>query len=216
MNYWLPMLCLAVAVSPVAAESPAALAELKEAAGATKVVVPQPAAPVAVAAGAPDSHGGMINLRNSENGRTFHVRKGDIVNIWLEAPNGFNPFRIGEINASVLKNLHWQPPVRYGVSVARYEAIAKGSASIVASATKHCDPGTACPALAAGWHVNIIVDSRVARNSSDAKFILASETVWAGDCYPHPMGHPYYICGSDHVTRYCDRSSSDGRYLYCD
>ena len=94
----------------------------------------------------------------TENDRAVTVREGQKIELVLHAKPGMSDW--GGVNVddtTVLRAVPTGIAAARGVTIAGYEAVRPGSATIRATATPLCSPGQACPAFAMIFEVTVTV-----------------------------------------------------------
>lgn len=94
----------------------------------------------------------------TEHDRAVAVQTGQKIEVVLRARSGMSDWSgVSVDNPAVLRAVPTGITVARGVTVAGFEAIAPGTATIRATATPLCSPGQACPQYAMLFEVTVTV-----------------------------------------------------------
>lgn len=98
-------------------------------------------------------------LGDADAGKTVALHPGDTVEVALHAPAGYSMWSaITSSNRAVLTPVvDTRATAPLGVTVAKFKAVAAGTAELSASSSPECSPGAACPAIARLWRVSVQV-----------------------------------------------------------
>lgn len=100
-----------------------------------------------------------FTLTNADNGRTFHAKVGQVIDLTLRANQGMQDWVVQQPDPSILA-----PTPNPGAAAARgatlraFRAVAAGTATIAATDRPVCPPGQACPQFILAWKATVIVD----------------------------------------------------------
>ncbi len=109
--------------------------------------------------GSSPSPSAPTQLTVADDQRTVTLHVGDSIGVALQQQPGYSEW--SHPTATDAKILAPQVDTRAaavrGMTLASFKAVGKGRTDIRSAAGASCSPGTACPALARGWQVHVVV-----------------------------------------------------------
>jgi len=124
------------------------------------------AAPPANTGGAPPANTGgsalapAITITNADEGKTFHVKVNQVVDVSLTADSGMQNWNVQDPDPAVLKPIvNPAAAAAQGVTLRAFQAAAAGTAAIMATDRPACPPGQFCPQFIRAFKATVIVDA---------------------------------------------------------
>ena len=120
---------------------------------------PVPVASPQPTIGAPGPPQPAFTLMNADDGKTFHLKVGQLIYLALQANQGMDNWVVQNPDPAILT-----PAVNPGAAAVRgatlraFAAAAPGTATISATDKATCPPGQACPQFVVAWKVTVVVD----------------------------------------------------------
>jgi len=100
-----------------------------------------------------------LTITNADEGKTFHVKIGWLIDVGLKADQGMQNWVIQPPDPNILAAaVNSAATAAQGTTLRAFQAIAAGTAPISATERPTCNPGQACPQFIRGWKVTIVVD----------------------------------------------------------
>jgi hypothetical protein len=123
-----------------------------------------PAAPVSPSQPQPSSAGGTsalepaLTITNADDGKTFQVRVGQVVDVALKAEAGMDNWQVANPAASILApTVNPAAAAAQGVTLRAFKAVGAGTATIEATDRPTCGPGQACPHFVRAFRATVVV-----------------------------------------------------------
>lgn len=132
-------------------------------AAASAPVVAPASASVVGSASAPVSGGtGALSpaatITNADQGKSFDVRVGQVVDVALKADEGMDNWQVAAPDPAVLApTVHPAAAAARGVTLRAFKAVGAGSVRITATDRPTCTPGQACSQLIRGFSATVVV-----------------------------------------------------------
>lgn len=99
-------------------------------------------------------------LTVADNGRTITMSQGQTLEVALEEQPGFSAWShpTSSDTSVVAPQVDPRAAAVQGMTLATFRAARRGRADLQSGAGSRCSPGVACPALARGWQVHVVVE----------------------------------------------------------
>jgi hypothetical protein len=116
------------------------------------------AAPAAPGTTSPTaSAAGTLGVQDDQ--RTLNLHVGESIEVALAAQPGFSDWSHPVSNDPAVMAPQVDPAAAAirGMTLASFKAVGRGHSDIRSAAGAACSPGAACPAIARGWQVHVVV-----------------------------------------------------------
>jgi hypothetical protein len=99
-----------------------------------------------------------LTITNVDQGKTFTVRVGAVVDLDLKADSGMQPWQVQNPDPAILQPIpNPAAAAAQGVTLRSFKVVGAGMAPIMATDRPQCNPGQACPQFIRAWKVTVTV-----------------------------------------------------------
>ncbi|HEU0168987.1 MAG TPA: hypothetical protein VFS62_14510 [Chloroflexota bacterium] len=129
---------------------------------ASPTVVPKP--PASSPAPVNTGQGGSalspaVTITTQDDGKTFHVRVGQVVDVALQAAQGMANWEVQNPDPAILApTVNPAAAAARGVTLRAFKAVAQGQADVMATDRPMCNPGVPCPQFIRALKATVVVD----------------------------------------------------------
>ena len=121
---------------------------------------PAPQAPAGPATSAGDGSAlsPALTITNADDGKSFQVRVGQVVDVALTADSGMDNWQVANPTATILApTVNPAAAAVRGVTLRAFKAVGAGTATIEATDRPSCGPGQACPHFVRAFKATVVV-----------------------------------------------------------
>ena len=99
-----------------------------------------------------------LTITNADEGKTFNVRVGAVLDVDLQADSGMQPWQLQNPPPAILQAIpNPAAAAAQGVTLRSFKAVGPGTVSIMAQGRPACNPGQPCPQFIRAWRATITV-----------------------------------------------------------